>query len=344
MRQTTGDGATESEQRGTRAAQTPGRGWRTGQDRTRLLVTFLWDGRCGHCSRSLVRVHELGIDPVPLDVDHALPTALGGCDELMNYIASCASCNRSRQASLIDDDTTTRGILRMREALLEDFDDYWEQAAGTDPAFEEPFWTAVRCADHDWHVHGSPAYHDCRAPVTSMWRTVPSPEEWWSRFGARSRHVLEAAAPALKGHALDAVDAWAVLGHLPRYASDPNHALELLQTIPTPVGYRDLEPASSYLLSLTVPLATANTSASARRRDHKAARELHAHLKEVGIDWFGVARLWTQRRWPSSHLFYHRSVVLALAASGKRTSLAALEVLDTERAVDLYLKQRGSDL
>lgn len=325
-------------------APTPGRDWRTGQDRTRLLVTYLWDGRCGHCLRPLVLVHELPVAAVPLDVDHIRPKACGGRDELMNYIASCAGCNRSRQANLIDNRTTILSILRMQRAVLEDFSGYWEQAANTDPAFDKPFWTAVRCADHDWHVSGSPGHNDCQAHALSHDEGVYSTEEWCSRFGSRSREVLEAATSALRRHGLGSDDSWEVLSHLPRYAVDADHALKLVQTIPTPVGYRDLEPAPEHLLSVTVPLATTNTSASARRRDHKATRELHAHLKEFGIDWIGVARLWTQRRWPSSHLFYHRSAILELAKSGKRKGLAALADLDSAKTVDLYLTGIGSDL
>lgn len=322
---------------GTRAAQLPGAGWRTGQDRTRLLVTYLWDGRCGRCARPLVRLHELGLAPAPLDVDHVLPTDLGGRDELVNYMASCASCNRSRQARLICDDAVIRGVLRMRWAVRESFDDYWERATATDPAFEAPFWTAIRCADHGWHIDGSPAHLDCSGQARIHRQEVFSPQEWWSRFGSRSREVLDAAATSSRRHGLGDLDAWAVRAHLPRYARSPEHALALLNRIATPDRYRVLVPAPDHLLSVTVPLAAYNTAASARRRDNKATLALHARLKEVDIDWLGIARLWTQRHWPSSHLFYHRSAVLELAASGKRSALADLASLDAARAVDRYL-------
>lgn len=255
----------------------------------------------------------------------------------MNYLASCARCNRKRQARLIDDAGTTRGVLRAREAILHGFDDYRERAAATDPAFAEPFWTGVRCADHDWHIYGSPGYDDCRALVVDLWHTVPVPEEWWSRFGSRSQEVLDASVLALERHGLDPVDAWTVLAHLPRYASSADHAFQLVRGLSTPAAYRGLHPAPSYLLSLTVPLAATNAASSARRRNFSAAKELHSHLKEVGIDWFGLAQLWTRRRWPSSHLFYHRAAVVELAAGGKQANLDALSALETARAADLYL-------
>lgn len=150
------------------------------------MVTHLWDGRCGHCDVPLVTIAEYEIHPMPLDVDHAQPDGLGGADALMNYIASCDSCNRSRQQKPIDRAETVERLLRARKALIEDFDDHWTSASSTDPAFSRPFWTGVRCADHDWHIHSSPAYWDCRATLGAMSKRVPSPEEWWSRFGARS--------------------------------------------------------------------------------------------------------------------------------------------------------------
>lgn len=300
----------------------PGHGWRTTQDRTRLLVTYLWDGRCGHCNGPLVRVRELGIEPLPLDVDHAHPSVNGGPDGLMNYIASCARCNRKRQATWLRADHTIRSLLRTRRTLLDEFDDHWQRASATDRAFAEPFRTAVRCALHKWHIHGSPAQHDCQEQLAELVGSVPLDEEWWSRFGGRSADVLRATDRVAKRRSLSGSDAWEVLGHLPRYADDADHALELLRTVETPKCYRRSTPAPTHLLGATISLAMTNTAASNRRRDFQAARDLHDHLKREGIDWLGIARLWTKRRWPSNHLFYHRVAIRTLAREGKRKALS----------------------
>lgn len=321
----------------------PGFGWRTNQDRTRLMVIHLWDGRCGHCDVPLVDIEEFHIHPMPLDVDHAQPYGLGGADALMNYIASCDTCNRRRQQKSIDRAETIERLLRVRAALTEEFDDHWNSASSTDPAFSKPFRTGVRCADHDWHILSSPAYWDCRAAIGDLSKAVPSPEEWWSRFGSRSVSVLKAAKLAAQNHGLTGIQPWEVLSHLPRYAIDAHHAATLLATQTTPASFRSLEPAESYLLSVIVPLAATNTAASARRRDNMVARDLHAHLIEHGIDWIGLARLWTARRWPSSHLFFHRKSVLRLATSGKRANLMRLKAFDTARAVDTFLESVGID-
>lgn len=315
----------------------PGDGWRTGQDRTRLLATYLWDGRCGHCRQPLIAVVELGIESVPLDVDHVFTRSDGGSDALTNYIASCNTCNRSRQTATIKDDETIRGVFRMRRALIEQFDDMAQSALGTDPAFSEPFWSAVRCAEHGWHVYGSPAHRDCRHLLELPRHLVPFAEEWWSRFGSHSSSVLEAAYRTYKKRGLADLDLWGVLSHLPRYARDTWHAYKLIKSVPTPDHYRSLSPAPMHLLSAFVPLAATNTAASARRRDFAATMELHEHLKNHGIDWLGISRLWTRRQWPSSHLFYHRAAVLKLAAAGKCRSLAIIEDLNTSRDVDSFL-------
>ncbi len=324
-----------------RSPKAIGGGWKTGQDRTRLLVTHLWDGRCGHCGVSLVAVEELGVTAAPLDVDHAHPRTLGGRDELTNYIASCHVCNRSRQAGPLKNETTAPMLDRARHTLREDFDDYRDRVLDTDPAFSDPFWTAIRCVDHEWHIYGSPAHHDCRARAGDLLRGVPSNEEWWSRFGTRAPEALQAANAAAQRHGMTSLESWEVLWHLPRYALDADHALELVQTMSTPAQYRSLSPAPEHLLGAILPLAATNTSASARRRDFKATLKLHQQLKNHGVHWLGIARLWTKRRWPSSHLFYHRRAVLTLAASGKRKSIEHLASLDTSRAVDVYLEQVG---
>lgn len=344
MRETTTNEHLEAEPTLPRSPQAVGGGWRTGQDRTRLLVTHLWDGRCGHCGVSLVAVEEIGVTAFPLDVDHAHPRMLGGRDELTNYIASCYVCNRSRQADPLRNQTTAAMLDRARHTLREDFDDYQDHVLETDPAFSDPFWTALRCADHDWHIYGSPAQHDCQAQAGDLLRGVPSEEEWWSRFGTRSSEVLQATSATAQRHGMASRDSWEVLWHLPRYALDADHALKLVQTMSTPAQYRSLSPAPMHLLGATLPLAATNSSASARRRDFKATLKLHQQLKNHGIHWLGIARLWTQRHWPSSHLFYHRRAVLALAASGKRQSIAQVATLDTSRAVDEYLEQIGLNL
>lgn len=333
-----------SEKRGTQSRQAAIGSWKTGQDRTRLLVTHLWDGRCGHCGVPLVAVEELGVAAAPLDVDHALPRALGGRDELSNYIASCHACNRSRQAGPLKNKATAPKLDRARHTLRECFDDYQDLVLATDPAFNHPFWTALRCADHEWHVYGSPAHQDCQSRARAIMGVVPSAHAWWSRFGSRSAEVLHSANVAAVQHGMTLLESREVLGHLPRYSRDADHALELLQTMSKPEHYRDVSPAPELLLSAILPLAATNTSASARRRDFRATLHLHHELKNDDIHWLGIARLWTERGWPSSHLFYHRRAVLELAAPGKRNGIAQLARLHTSRAVDEYLQTIGDGL
>lgn len=320
-----------------------GCGWKTGQDRTRLLVTYLWDGRCGHCGASLVRVEELGVTAAPLDVDHAHPRMLGGRDELTNYIASCHVCNRSRQAGPLANEATATMLDRARRALREEFDYYRKRALTTDPAFSEPFWTAWRCADHEWHIYGSPAHEDCLGRARHLSEEILS-REWCSRFGSRSSEVLQAANVAAQRHGLVGLEPREVLTLLPGYAFNADHALKLLQSVSTPAQYRNLSPAPMFELSAIVPLAATNTSSSVRRRDFEATLELHQQLQNHGIHWLGIARLWTKRRWPSHQLFHHRRAVLALAASERRKSISHLATLDTSRAVDEYLEQVGEGL
>lgn len=318
--------------------QALGHGWRTGQDQTRLLVTFMWDGRCGHCLSALVDVNELGIHSAPLDVDHLLPTANRGCNALMNYMASCDTCNRSRQTSMIERESTIEGVFRMRNGLVSDFRGYLSESLNTDASFTELFWTGVRCSVHDWHIFRSPAYQECRDQCLAppLWEQAPAPVEWWSRFGPRSSEILNRANQAAVFQGLSALERRSVLGHLPRYALDADHARELLSSVSHPADYRKLAPAASHWLSVTLPFAPSVSLAATKRRDRAAMLQLDSNLKEIGISWWGIADLWVKRQWPTEKLFYHRVAVKKLVRAGKRDSLAHLEKLQTATDVEKY--------
>lgn len=71
----------------------PSRGSATYQ--SRRLEVFERDGyRCRWCSAELER--ERGDGGRPPELDHVVPRAAGGTDDLANLVAACRPCNRSR--------------------------------------------------------------------------------------------------------------------------------------------------------------------------------------------------------------------------------------------------------
>ena len=54
-------------------------------------VIELWvecDGKCFYC--------DLPLSPRQFEIDHFLPRARGGPDEMWNYVLSCRTCNRAK--------------------------------------------------------------------------------------------------------------------------------------------------------------------------------------------------------------------------------------------------------
>lgn len=82
---------------------------------TRFEV-FKRDGfRCQYCGRSA--------PDVVLEVDHIIPVAKGGDDDIMNLVTSCRDCNRGKSAKELTDDT----VIRKQKAELESLNAKREQ-------------------------------------------------------------------------------------------------------------------------------------------------------------------------------------------------------------------------
>lgn len=65
----------------------------------RHLRALVWDnsgGRCYHCNSVLHPIRDF-------EVDHLVPRALGGDNEITNLVASCRTCNRSKGARRLED-------------------------------------------------------------------------------------------------------------------------------------------------------------------------------------------------------------------------------------------------
>jgi hypothetical protein len=62
----------------------------------------LWGCRCAYCSVPLLKTAPLG-HPLRLTVDHVLPLANGGLDEMMNIVPACWQCNTSKGCSPMEE-------------------------------------------------------------------------------------------------------------------------------------------------------------------------------------------------------------------------------------------------
>jgi len=62
---------------------------------TRQSVLRKTSGRCVYCAIALTTQRGL---PNSFEVDHVLPVALGGTDDVANLVPSCMSCNSKKQA------------------------------------------------------------------------------------------------------------------------------------------------------------------------------------------------------------------------------------------------------
>lgn len=70
---------------------------------------------CQYCGRSA--------PDVILEVDHIVPVAEGGQNEIMNLVTSCRDCNRGKGKRELSDDT----ILKKQKAQLDDLNERREQ-------------------------------------------------------------------------------------------------------------------------------------------------------------------------------------------------------------------------
>lgn len=72
------------------------------------------DFTCRYCGR---------VPPnVVLEVDHIIPKAHDGADDISNLITSCFDCNRGKGKEIIDDITVRPDLYEMREKIKEQED------------------------------------------------------------------------------------------------------------------------------------------------------------------------------------------------------------------------------
>ena len=83
--------------------------------KTRYEVFKRDNFRCQYCGRSSPEVI--------LEVDHIVPVAEGGKNDMMNLITSCRDCNRGKGKVLLDDNA----ILKKQKAELEELNEKREQ-------------------------------------------------------------------------------------------------------------------------------------------------------------------------------------------------------------------------
>ncbi|MDX2088651.1 MAG: HNH endonuclease [Kofleriaceae bacterium] len=64
-------------------------------ERTRLDDRVVWVGKCIHCNSKLV-VADDGRSLGEATLEHIIPQARGGTDEVMNLAVACGRCNREK--------------------------------------------------------------------------------------------------------------------------------------------------------------------------------------------------------------------------------------------------------
>ena len=64
-------------------------------ERTRLDERTVWVGKCIHCNSKLV-VADDGRSLGEATLEHIVPQARGGTDDVMNLAVACARCNREK--------------------------------------------------------------------------------------------------------------------------------------------------------------------------------------------------------------------------------------------------------
>ncbi len=121
---------------------------RTKVSMRRRFDIFKRDGfRCMYCGRTP--------PTVILEIDHILPIAEGGLNEVSNLVTSCVDCNRGKAAGLLTNKPQSLGVIqeaerdrfeqlreyqqwlaeraRMREEWLREISDAWITLDGQDP-------------------------------------------------------------------------------------------------------------------------------------------------------------------------------------------------------------------
>lgn len=135
---------------------------------------FKRDGfTCGYCSR--------GTPEVVLEVDHIIPRAEGGGDDLDNLITACWDCNRGKGATLLDsrapvlDIEAQTDLVNERERQIRAYNDAKRQERERQNAeFEDVwnYWFEI------WGVEGTvPRYYTLHENALRKWIRVLGPDE-----------------------------------------------------------------------------------------------------------------------------------------------------------------------
>lgn len=164
---------------------------------------------------------------VELQVDHVIPTALGGTDEPTNLVAACTDCN-SGKTSLPPDAPTVEAV--SGRALL------WAAAiveAGAWMATDRGLIVDARlCLDDTWNKYG---YTGRGGKITPFYR----PDDWplsvtqWKRRGLTSHELIDLVEDCMLRQGVQ--DRWTYLcGMVWRFLDEKQErALDIIETDPS---------------------------------------------------------------------------------------------------------------
>lgn len=323
--------------------------WRRDHPRTRLVVLHLWDGRCGHCGTSLLTSEEVpGITEEPYEVDHVVPSSIGGADDVTNYIAACWSCNNNRRAKPITDPRVLANLDRVREFVAhDDFDVFVDRVCQVDTAIRDhAYFSMVLCFEHGWHINDSPFQRHCFAWCQRRFPGQLNPE-WWSRFGLLSHHVRLIVGENLyiRGILRDN-DWWSEPRGwhmtLPRFCRSPFDISRVLCTVDEVGARPTTEPAPEYLFGASHQLSLTNQRRALRQSERLNVANLlaTADFVEIGIISPALLRLWTSKHWPTYLLFSYPNAVRRIQTRGQLLAhLRALRRVRTRFEAEAYLRE-----
>jgi 5-methylcytosine-specific restriction endonuclease McrA len=323
--------------------------WRRDHPRTRLVVLHLWDGRCGHCGTPLLTSEELpSITEAPYEVDHAVPSSVGGDDDVANYIAACWSCNNKRRAKALTDSHVLAGLDVVREFVgHDDIDMFVDRVCQVDTAIQNhAYFSMVLCFEHGWHINDSPFQRDCFGRCQRRFEGPLNPE-WWSRFGLLSHHVRLIVGENLYiRRILRGYDWWTeALGWemtLPRYCHSPFDIIDVLSSVDEFGARPTTDPAPEYIFGASHRLSPTNQRRALRQSERLSVTNMLAiaDFVENGITSPALLRLWNIKHWPTYLLFSYPHAVSRIQARRQlRTHLTALRRLDSRLEAEDYLRE-----
>lgn len=323
--------------------------WRRDHPRTRLVVLHLWDGRCGHCGTSLLTSEEVpGITEAPYEVDHTVPSSVGGGDNVTNYIAACWSCNNGRRAKPIMDARVLANLRVVREFVLhDDFDAFVHRVCQVDTAIRDhAYFSMVLCFEHGWHVIDSPFQRHCFAQCQQRFPGRLN-REWWSRFGLLSHHVRLIVGENLYIRGIVRGNDWWSESQgwdmtLPRYCRSPFDISQVLCSVDRIGAQPTTEPAPEYLFGASHRLSLTTQRRALRQSERLSVANMLALADFVDNDITSQAllRLWTSKHWPTYLLFSYPNAVRRIQTWGRlRAYLRALRRLSTRFEAETYLRE-----